>query len=87
MKLLKNCYEAIPEKGKVIVVESVLPTTPETSAKVKSISQMDAIMVTYIPGGRERSEQEFWDLAISAGFTNVIFKCFIGNLCVMEFFK
>ncbi|ONI23625.1 hypothetical protein PRUPE_2G199300 [Prunus persica] len=31
LKLLKNCYKAIPDNGKVIVVEALLPAMPETS--------------------------------------------------------
>ncbi|KAH9725312.1 Flavone 3'-O-methyltransferase 1 [Citrus sinensis] len=35
LKLLKNCHKSIPEGGKVIVVESVLPELPETSTHSK----------------------------------------------------
>ncbi|KAF7843749.1 anthranilate N-methyltransferase-like [Senna tora] len=88
VKLLKNCYEALPDDGKVIVVEAVLPIVPNTSASVKSTSQFDVLMMAFIPaGGRERSEQEFTNLATSAGFSGVQFKCFVRNLYVMEFFK
>ncbi|GJU38473.1 caffeic acid 3-O-methyltransferase-like protein [Tanacetum coccineum] len=31
-KLLKNCYKALPENGKVIIVEAVLPFLPENKA-------------------------------------------------------
>ncbi|KAF7843743.1 anthranilate N-methyltransferase-like [Senna tora] len=88
VKLLKNCYEALPDDGKVIVVEAVLPIVPNTSASVKSTSQFDVLTMAFISaGGRERSEQEFTNLATSAGFSGVQFKCFVCNLHVMEFFK
>ncbi|KAF7843756.1 anthranilate N-methyltransferase-like [Senna tora] len=88
VKLLKNCYESLPDEGKVIVVDAVLPIVPDTSASVKSTSQFDVLMMACIPvGGKERSEQEFMDLATSAGFSGVQFKCFVRNLWVMEFFK
>ncbi|BBG97719.1 O-methyltransferase 1 [Prunus dulcis] len=46
LKLLKNCYKAIPDNGKVIVVEALLPAMPDTSTAVKSTSQLDVIMMT-----------------------------------------
>ncbi|MQI32294.1 methyltransferase, partial [Escherichia coli] len=63
LKLLKNCYDAIPADGKVIVLEAVLPVIPETNAAWKAVSQMDVLMMTQNPGGKERSEQEFMELA------------------------
>nr|GEV28898.1 caffeic acid 3-O-methyltransferase-like [Tanacetum cinerariifolium] len=67
-KLLKNCYKALPENGKVIIVEAVLPFLPETSNSVKVCTQMDALMMTQCPGGKERTEDEFLALAKSGGF-------------------
>nr|GEV30595.1 caffeic acid 3-O-methyltransferase-like [Tanacetum cinerariifolium] len=67
-KLLKNCYKALPENGKVIIVEAVLPFLPETSNSVKVSTQMDALMMTQSPGGKERTEDEFLALAKSGGF-------------------
>ncbi|KAK4268951.1 hypothetical protein QN277_022172 [Acacia crassicarpa] len=87
VKLLKNCHKAIPEEGKVIVVEAVLPIVPENSAAAKSTSQLDLIMMTQNPGGKERSEQEFMDLAISAGFRGIQYEYFVHNFWVMEWFK
>jgi caffeic acid 3-O-methyltransferase len=56
LKLLKNCYEATPNNGKVIVVDAVLPIVPEISTSVKSNCQMDVLMMTQNPGGKERPE-------------------------------
>ncbi|KAK7275453.1 hypothetical protein RIF29_16570 [Crotalaria pallida] len=87
LKVLKNCYAAISDDGKVIVVEGVLPFEPETTAAVKSISQFDVLMMTTNPGGKERSEQEFMTLAKRAGFSGIRYKCFVYDVWVMEFFK
>ena len=87
MKLLKNCYKAIPENGKVIVVDAVLPQTPDVTAAVKSISQMDIFMMTQDPGGKERSQQDFLALAKAAGFSGIRYDCFVWNFWIMEFFK
>ncbi|XP_050387573.1 caffeic acid 3-O-methyltransferase-like [Argentina anserina] len=87
LKLLKNCYNAIPDNGKVIVVEALLPVVPVTSTAVKSTSQMDVLMMTQNPGGKERSEQEFIALATAAGFRGIRYECFVCNFWVMEFLK
>ncbi|XP_048334685.2 cathecol O-methyltransferase 1 [Ziziphus jujuba] len=87
IKLLKNCYNAIPENGKVIVVDAVLPVKPETSAKVKRVSEVNVLMMTQHPGGKERSKQEFLALATASGFGGVKFVCCVSAFWVMEFFK
>ncbi|KAL6982137.1 nicotinamide N-methyltransferase [Sarracenia purpurea var. burkii] len=87
LKLLKNCHKAIPENGKVIVVEAILPETPDTSVAAKSNFQMDLLMMTETPGGKERTQQEFLALANEAGFAGIILECFACNSWVMEFYK
>lgn len=87
LKLLQNCYEALPYGGKVIVVDALAPVKPDTSARAKSTCQSDLIMLTQNPGGKERSEQEFLDLATAAGFQGISIECFVCNLWVMEFYK
>ncbi|PON78926.1 O-methyltransferase COMT-type [Parasponia andersonii] len=87
LKILNNCYKAIPENGKVIVVEEILPVKPETKNSVKSTSQTDVLMMTKNPGGKERSQEEYLALATAAGFTGVYFESCGCNFWVMEFFK
>ncbi|KAL4557392.1 hypothetical protein LXL04_035568 [Taraxacum kok-saghyz] len=86
-KLLKNCYKALPNEGKLIVVESILPLLSNTSSSDKATAQLDASMMAQNPGGKERTEEEFLYLARSAGFTGIKMKCFVCNLWVMEFYK
>ncbi|KAH7519391.1 hypothetical protein FEM48_Zijuj08G0031200 [Ziziphus jujuba var. spinosa] len=80
-------YKAIPEEGKVIVVDAIFPVMPETSAEVKSISQANVIMMNQIPGGKERTKQEFLALATASGFSGVRFECSVSSSWVMEFLK
>ncbi|KAK7397484.1 hypothetical protein VNO78_18659 [Psophocarpus tetragonolobus] len=87
VKLLKNCYDAIPDDGKVIVVEAVLPIIPETNAAWKAVSQTDVLMMTQNPGGKERSDQLFMDLATAAGFSGIRYQSYVRTFWVMEFFK
>ncbi|XP_022937440.1 caffeic acid 3-O-methyltransferase-like isoform X3 [Cucurbita moschata] len=87
VKLLKNCYLSIPDDGKVIVMEGVVPTVPETTAAEKAISQGDLLMMTQNPGGKERSRDEFKALATKAGFKHIKFIYFLCNFWIIEFLK
>ncbi|KAL9314948.1 hypothetical protein ACSQ67_020400 [Phaseolus vulgaris] len=87
VKVLKNCYDAIPDDGKVIVVEAILPQIPENNDVYKTVAQMDVAMMTQNPGGKERSEEEFMKLARAAGFSGIRYECRVNIFWVMEFFK
>ncbi|GMI97418.1 caffeate O-methyltransferase 1, O-methyltransferase 1, O-methyltransferase 3 [Hibiscus trionum] len=86
VKLLKNCYNAIPEDGKVVVAEAVVPIVPEANSYSRDITQMDVQMMVTL-GGKERTKPEFEALASKAGFSGIRHECFVCNLWVMEFFK
>ncbi|KAG4183492.1 hypothetical protein ERO13_A09G112600v2 [Gossypium hirsutum] len=87
LKLLKNCYNAIPKDGKVIVVEAVVPDVPEANAYLRSITQVDMVMLAQDPGGKERTKSEFEALATKAGFSGIRYECFACSYWIMEFFK
>ncbi|KAL0012865.1 hypothetical protein SO802_007973 [Lithocarpus litseifolius] len=87
LKLLKNCYNAIPNDGKVIVVEAVIPTMPKISTSMKSTYQLDMFMMTHCTGGKERTQEEIKALATMAGFSGIKFECSFCDFWVMEFFK
>ncbi|XP_050108430.1 anthranilate N-methyltransferase-like [Malus sylvestris] len=87
LKLLENCYNAIPDDGKVIIVEALLPVMPETSTVVKSTSLLDVLMLSQKRGGKERSREEFMTLETGAGFSGIKYECFVSSLWVMEIFK
>ncbi|XP_042504043.1 caffeic acid 3-O-methyltransferase-like [Macadamia integrifolia] len=58
LKLLKNFWEALPNTGKVIAVESVVPDAPKSSLLAHNVFQMDLMMLAQ-SGGKERTEKEF----------------------------
>ncbi|XP_065878307.1 caffeic acid 3-O-methyltransferase [Euphorbia lathyris] len=87
LKLLKNCYKALPSKGKVVVAECVLPVAPDTSLATKSVIHIDCIMLAHNPGGKERTLKEFEALAKGAGFQGFQLMCCAFNTYVMEFLK
>lgn len=87
LKLLKNCHDALPEHGKVIVAECILPVEPDTSLATKGVVHIDVIMLAHNPGGKERTQKEFHDLANAAGFQGFNLHCCAFNTYVMEFLK
>uniref|UniRef100_A0A0C9RSL0 TSA: Wollemia nobilis Ref_Wollemi_Transcript_15014_1447 transcribed RNA sequence n=1 Tax=Wollemia nobilis TaxID=56998 RepID=A0A0C9RSL0_9CONI len=69
IQILRNCYKALPEKGKVIACEPVLPKYTDNSQRTRALLEGDIfVMAIYSSGGRERTEEEFKQLGISAGF-------------------
>lgn len=87
LTLLKNCWKALPENGKVIVAEGILPATPEVSLYSQVEFQLDMVMLAHNPGGKERTQKEFELLAKKAGFSGFKLACSVTDVCVMEFTK
>ncbi|XP_027334048.1 anthranilate N-methyltransferase-like [Abrus precatorius] len=87
LQLLKNCHKAIPNDGKVIVVDSILPVLPEGTPVAKNGFQADLLMMTQNPGGKERTQNEFMELALGSGFSGIKFVCCVSGSWVMEFYK
>ncbi|KAL6509214.1 Caffeic acid 3-O-methyltransferase [Orobanche gracilis] len=87
LKFLKNCYEALPEKGKVILAECILPEVPDTGLTTQNVVHVDVIMLAHNPGGKERTEKEFQVLAKGAGFKEFQKVCCACNSWIMELHK
>ncbi|KAJ6807895.1 caffeic acid 3-O-methyltransferase [Iris pallida] len=69
--ILKNCYNALPEGGKVIACEPVLPEETDTSQRTRALLEGDIFVMTiYRAQGKERTEEEFRQIGLSAGFPN-----------------
>jgi hypothetical protein len=62
LRILKNCHAALPEGGKLLVVEAVI--TPGNEPSVGKM--LDLIML--VAGGQERTEAQFRALLAAAGF-------------------
>ncbi|KAL7145314.1 hypothetical protein ABFS83_07G073400 [Erythranthe nasuta] len=85
--LLKCCYKSLPkEKGKMIVMDYIMPNTPQTDIHAMYASQMDFTM-TALLGGKERTEDEFQALAINAGFRAFKVVSYVYGMWIMEFIK
>jgi hypothetical protein len=63
LSILKNCHRAMPEDGKLLLVEMVVPEGNEPHfAKIQDLEMMLS------PGGLERTEDEYRELFAAAGF-------------------
>ncbi|XP_010435762.1 PREDICTED: indole glucosinolate O-methyltransferase 1-like [Camelina sativa] len=89
VKILTNCWKSLPEKGKVIIVDTVAPSEPKRDDDNFSniVFGMDMLMLTQCSGGEMRSSSQFEALASAAGFH----KCEITDLSytysIIEFHK
>lgn len=61
--ILKNCRKAIPESGKLLIIESIIPQGNEFS-----IGKLLDLEVLLMGGGRERTAEEFNKLFHDSGF-------------------
>nr|GEW36808.1 caffeic acid 3-O-methyltransferase-like [Tanacetum cinerariifolium] len=90
IKLLKNCWAALPEYGKVVVLETIVPNQqlPE-NGKTNVMSNLDGdmVMLAINPGGKERTAREYEALAIESGFASSKIVCGVSFYSIMEFYK
>lgn len=66
--ILRNCRAAIMPRGRLLVIEAVLPAKVDPSdSRVEKMLMSDLNMLA-VTGGRERSERDWAALLASAGF-------------------
>jgi len=65
--ILQCCHRAMAGRGKLLVVERIVPRRLDASAPHQAIALMDLNMLVVL-GARERREEEFRALLSSAGF-------------------
>nr|ADE88154.1 caffeyl alcohol/5-hydroxyconiferyl alcohol 3/5-O-methyltransferase-like 3 [Selaginella moellendorffii] len=70
VKLLNNCYRALPQDGKLIIVDIIYKSS-DTFAALEA--NLDMIMLAYTTGGQERTPNEWEELLISCGFGGITF--------------
>src|SRR5437867_872210 len=61
--ILRNCHQALPDNGKLILVEAVIP--PGSEMHFSKFMDLNMLVMT---GGRERTEEEFRGLYEDSGF-------------------
>ena len=66
-RILRNCHVAMPDDGRLLLIEHVLPARLDASASHRAIVHADLAMMLG-PGGMERNEYEFRELLRCSGF-------------------
>ena len=68
---MENCYKALPEGGKLIACDPVLPKDSDDSHRTRALLEGDIfIMTIYRAKGKHRTEEEFKQLGQSVGFSH-----------------
>ncbi|KAL7145236.1 hypothetical protein ABFS83_07G067400 [Erythranthe nasuta] len=86
INLLNNCYKSLPNKGKLIVMDYIMPNTHQDDIHAKYASQMNLMMSCFLEG-KERTKEEFEGMAMKAGFVEFKVVCYVYGMWVMEFIK
>ncbi|XP_011090539.1 uncharacterized protein LOC105171203 [Sesamum indicum] len=86
IKLLKNCYEALPNKEKLIVMDYILSNSPKTDVHAKYGSRMEVMMLKNLEG-KERTKDECETLATKARFSEFKIVCYMYGMRIMELMK
>ena len=68
--ILRNCREALPEDGRALLVERVMPESAGNTAddRASVLSDLNMLRVT---GGAERTEGEYRQLLLAGGFKSM----------------
>ncbi|XP_030536597.2 caffeic acid 3-O-methyltransferase-like [Rhodamnia argentea] len=87
VKVLKNCWKALPPTGKVVIVEVVLPEYPGTDELSRSSYLMDMNMLRITPCGKDRTRGEYAELARASGFHDPKYVLRAFNVWMIELHK
>lgn len=85
LRILHNCYQALPAHGKLIVMDCVLPEGSDFRGGDGAAFSLDVAMLgNFGSDARERTEGDLRKLAMGAGFAQVAVVCRVDYLAVLE---
>jgi len=91
IKILKNCWTALSDGGKLILLDFIMPMETPLEASIplvrREVFQADTVMQIHCPSGRERTAMELEGLLKQTGFTSLQVVAEVGSFHVMEAFK
>jgi O-methyltransferase domain/Dimerisation domain len=79
VRILKNVHRAMSDGGKLLLVESVIPP-----GNAPSFGKLLDLTMLVIPGGKERTEEEYRELFAAAGFRLTRIVPTTAEVCVIE---
>jgi hypothetical protein len=69
LAILRNCHAAMPDAGKLLLVERIIPERVKLSVTPAQEPAFADLNMLVLIGGRERTKEEFHALLNAAGFT------------------
>ena len=84
VKILKNCWKALPNNKKLIIIERVIS---ENIVDAKNTLRLDIIMLTLLGEGKERTENEYKSFTKESGFFMFKIMSNIYGFFVIELYK
>ncbi|XP_068638153.1 (S)-scoulerine 9-O-methyltransferase-like [Aristolochia californica] len=87
VEILKNCWKALPDGGRVINVDLIVPTNIGNDLVSLRVLGLDLTMMACCPRGMERTIEEFQHLGKAAGFAELKDFPVANGLHVVEFHK
>ncbi|KAL2337116.1 hypothetical protein Fmac_011562 [Flemingia macrophylla] len=86
IKILTNCHKALPQNGKVIIVDIIMPEVVHSTEADRMATGFDNLM--YLDGGIERTEKQFENLCKYSGFSHFhVASRVLSTLGVIEYYK
>ncbi|KAK4798790.1 hypothetical protein SAY86_031116 [Trapa natans] len=85
-KVLRNCYKALPEEGKLLVVEILAPQNSNNDEDLIENAVVSEFYVMFL-NLKERTAEQYDELARAGGFAETKFFHIWDGLHVMEFLK
>ncbi|KAJ4803094.1 O-methyltransferase family protein [Rhynchospora pubera] len=86
IKILQRCKEAISSRdarGKVIIVDAVVGSVNSTTHRESQLL-LDMMMMTACSGGKERDEDEWWNMFKEARFSSYRITASLGFRSIIE---
>jgi len=83
LAILRNCCRAMPERGRLLLLERLFPMPLEQSAALYAAALADLNMMV-VTGGRERTEAEYRTLLSDAGLDTLTIIPTRSGLSVLE---
>jgi hypothetical protein len=70
LSILRNCHTALPSRGKLVLIERLMPDMLENNGEHRAVAFSDLNMLRGL-GGRERTKQEYTELLHASDFNLV----------------
>ncbi|KAI5064082.1 hypothetical protein GOP47_0020752 [Adiantum capillus-veneris] len=87
IKILKNCYKALPTYGKVIIMDAILEDGKPQKGSFSNLRvTLDMVMMAHTTYGKERTRDEWEHILYASNFCDLRFHEIPSPQCIIEAF-